>query len=95
MVEVNVAMALGLAHERVLVGGDGIAKLLGGAARCVRPDGCFRVEISYETLVLQTMTYEFLRKSRTKRSFWRLGVRLWEEMLVLQTRSVILGGSLV
>ena len=29
-------------------------------------------EVSYETLVLQTLTCEFLRKSRTKRSFWRL-----------------------
>ena len=27
---------------------------------------------SYETLVLQTLMCEFLRKSRTKRSFWRL-----------------------
>ena len=30
-VEVNVAVTLGLACARVLVGGDGIAKLLGGA----------------------------------------------------------------
>ena len=29
-------------------------------------------EVSYETLVLQTLTCEILRKSRTKRSFWRL-----------------------
>ena len=32
-------------------------------------------EVSYETLVLQTLTCEFLRKSRTKRSFWRLDVQ--------------------
>ena len=31
-------------------------------------------EVSYETLVLQTLTCEFLRKSRTIRSFWRLDV---------------------
>ena len=30
-------------------------------------------EVSYEMLVLQTLTCEFWRKSRTKRSFWRLG----------------------
>ena len=38
-------------------------------------NGCFRLtleEVSYETLVLQTLTCEFLRKSRTKRSFSRL-----------------------
>ena len=34
----------------------------------------FLEEVSYETLVLRTLTCEFLRKSRTKRSFWRLDV---------------------
>ena len=29
-------------------------------------------EVSCETIVLQTLTCEFLRKSRTKRSFWGL-----------------------
>ena len=42
MVEVNVAVALGLAFERVSFGGAGLAKLLGRAARCVCSDGCFR-----------------------------------------------------
>ena len=32
-------------------------------------------EVSHETLVLQTLTCEFLRKSRTKRSFWRLAAQ--------------------
>ena len=71
MVEVNVAVTLGLACERALFGGAGIAKLIGRAARWVCSDGCFRLTFSYETLVLQTLC-EFLRKSRTKRSFWRL-----------------------
>ena len=47
MVEVNVAVAvtLGLACERVLFGGTGIAKLLGRAARWVCSDGCFRLTL--------------------------------------------------
>ena len=44
---VEVAVTLGLACERVLVGGAGIAKLLGRAARWVCCD-------AYETLVLET-----------------------------------------
>ena len=31
-------------------------------------------EVSCEMFVLQTLTCEFLRKSQTKRSFWRLDV---------------------
>ena len=45
MVEVNVAATLGLACERVLFGGAGIAKLLGRAARWVCSDGCFRLTL--------------------------------------------------
>ena len=59
--------------ERVLFGGAGIAKLLGRAARC--SDGCFRMTLG-GSLVRNArfgdLTCEFLRKSRTKRSFWRL-----------------------
>ena len=40
VVEMNVAVTLGLACERVLFGGAGLAKLLGRAA-C--SDGCFRL----------------------------------------------------
>ena len=59
MVEVNVAVTLGLACERVLFGGAGIAKLLGRAARWV---------------LRWVFPLDFGRKSRTKRSFWRLDV---------------------
>ena len=46
MVEVNVAVTLGLACERVLFGGAGIAKLLGRAARWVcSDDECFRLTL--------------------------------------------------
>ena len=36
MVEVNVAVTLGLARERMLFGGAGIAKLLGRAVECAK-----------------------------------------------------------
>ena len=39
MVEVNVAVTLGLACERVLFGGSGVAKLLGKAHKSV-PEEC-------------------------------------------------------
>ena len=42
-------------------------------------------EVSYEMLVLQTLTCEFWRKSRTKRSFWRLLEEVSYETLVLET----------
>ena len=42
MVEVNVAVTLGLGGERLSFGGDGIVNLLGRAARCMCFDGCFR-----------------------------------------------------
>ena len=39
-------------------------------------DVCARMklleEVSYEILVLETLTCDFCRKSRTKPSFWRL-----------------------
>ena len=74
-VEVNVAVTLGLACERMLFGGAGIAKLLGRVAWCVcAPMGVsawLLEEVSYEMIVLQTLTCEFLRKTRRKRSFWR------------------------
>ena len=56
-------------------------------------------EVSYETLVLETLTRDFWRKSRSQRSFWRLGASLLEEVsrttLVLETWSFTFGGSLV
>ena len=52
-----------------------------------------------QELVLQTVTCEFWRKSRAKRSFWRLDTLLLEEVsnetLVLETWHVTLGGSLI
>ena len=44
MVEVDVAVTLGLACERVWFGGAGIAKLLGRAARW--SDGCAPMGVS-------------------------------------------------
>ena len=67
MVDVNVAVTLGLACERVLFGGAGMSAL-----RWVFPLDFWAV--SHETLIVQTLTCEFLRKSRAKRSFWRLDV---------------------
>ena len=72
MVEVNVAVALGLACERVSFGGAGIAKLLAGlrdACALMGAAAGLLEEVSYEILVWQTLTCEFWRKSRTKRSF--------------------------
>ena len=45
MVEVNVAVTLGLACERMLFGGAGIAKLLGRAARWVCSDAFWRLVV--------------------------------------------------
>ena len=67
MVEVTVVVSLGLACERVLFGG-----CLAGLRDVCAPMGVSLEEVSYETLVLETLTREFLRKSRTKRSFWRV-----------------------
>ena len=77
MVEVNVAVTLGLACERVLFEGAGIAKLLGRAARWVCSDGCFRLPLGgrlVRNARFEAMACDFWRKSRTKRSFWRLDV---------------------
>ena len=97
MVEVNVAVTLRLACERALFGGAGIAKLLGRAAWCVCSDGL--PSLTFKMLVLETLTRDFFcRKSRTKRSFWRLDACLLEEvsyeMCILETRRVTFGGSL-
>ena len=74
MVEVNVAVTLGLACERVLFGGAGMGKLLGRAARWVCSDGCFRLTLGgslVRNARFGAMTCDSWRKSRTKRSFWR------------------------
>ena len=79
----NVAVTLGLACERVLFRGAGIAKLLGRAARCVCSDGCFRLTFGgslARNARFADFDIEFLRKSRTKHSFWRLDVSLFEEV---------------
>ena len=54
MVEVNVAVTLGLACERVSFGGAGIAKLLGRAAAPMGVSAGLLEEVSCETLVLET-----------------------------------------
>ena len=83
MVEVNVAVTLGLACERVLFGGAGIAETAWqGCSMCVnsRASEVLVLETltrdfwgnSRETLVLETLTCDLSRKSRTKCSFWRL-----------------------
>ena len=41
----------------------------------------FKEEVSYEMLTLVTLTRDFWRKYGTKRSFWRLGASLLEEVL--------------
>ena len=80
MVEVNVAVTLGLACERVrsTFGGSLESRnCLAGLRDVCAPMGVsagLLEEVLYKTLVLQTLTCEFLRKSRTKRSFWRLDV---------------------
>ena len=67
MVEVNVAVTLGLACARALCGGTEIAKLFGRVSLCVCvcSDGasCFG-----------DLTRDFWRKSRTKRLIVRLEV---------------------
>ena len=71
MVEANVAVTLGLACERVLFGGAGIAKLLGRAARWVCSDGCFRLTLGgslvrnarfadFDICVFEEVSYETL-----------------------------------
>ena len=75
MVEVNVAVTLGLACERVSFGGVESRICLAGLRDVCAPMGVsagLLEEVSCETFVLRTLTCEFLRKSRTKRSFWGL-----------------------
>ena len=51
-------------------------------------------EVSHKTLVLETSAAHFLRKSRTKRSFWRLPRLTFEGSLVQSARSGDFRGSL-
>ena len=55
----------GLESRNCLAGLRDVCAPMGVSARLLE-------EVSCETLVLQTLACEFLRKSRTKRSFWRL-----------------------
>ena len=54
MVEVNVAVTLGLACERVSFGGAEIAKLLGRACAPMGVSAGLLEEVSCETLVFET-----------------------------------------
>ena len=78
-VEVNVAVTLGLACERALFGGAGIAKLLGRAAGCACSDGASRLG-------------SLARNARFGDSDTRLLEEVSYETLVLET---YFGGSLV
>ena len=58
----------GLELRNCLAGLLDVCACFDGASRLTR----LLEEVLYEMLVLETLTCEFWRKSRTKRSFWRL-----------------------
>ena len=70
VVEVNVAVTL--VSGRCLEGLESRNCLAGLLDVCVCAPMGLLEEVSYETLVLEALTRDFSRKSRMKRSFWRL-----------------------